>query len=214
MQKSLDNMNLQICSELLGLKYNFILASESPRRKKLLEQLGFTFQVIPANIDENEVSEIYEPANYAKELAFRKAQKVANNYNSKAIILAADTIVVIDNKILNKPETPASAFEMLSQLSGRTHTVYTGIALAEAEQKIFRSAVKATEVTFRKLNNEEINAYIATKSPMDKAGAYGIQDDFGAVFVSHINGCYYNIVGLPLELLYTELRNFINEIQA
>ena len=207
-------MNLQICSELLNLKYNIILASESPRRKKLLEQLGFTFKVIPAFIDENGISEIIDPPNYAKELALRKAQKVANEYNGKAIILAADTIVVIDNQILNKPESTDNAFEMLSQLSGRTHTVFTGIALVEAEQKVFRSSVKATEVTFRNLNNEEINAYIATKSPMDKAGAYGIQDDFGAVFVSHINGCYYNIVGLPLELLYTELRNFINEIQT
>jgi septum formation protein len=110
---------------------------------------------------------------------------------------------------LNKPTDEEDARKMLRTLSHNTHTVYTGIALIEARSDKRMVTLQKTEVTFRELDDEEIAAYVATGSPLDKAGAYGIQDDFGAVFVSNISGCYYNIVGLPLELLYTTMKRFI-----
>jgi len=109
---------------------------------------------------------------------------------------------------LNKPQTPEEAAAMLQQLSGRTHEVYTGVALVRAPELEFSTGVARTEVTFRSLTPEEIAAYVATGSPLDKAGAYGIQDPFGAVFVTGIRGCYYNVVGLPLGLVYQLLQHF------
>jgi septum formation protein len=194
--------------DLLKINKKIVLASKSPRRKKLLEQIGLSFGVITSDIDEKELDTSIEPAEYAKQLAIMKAKDVAGKLNDEAIVIGADTIVVLDGKILNKPEDAADARRMLGLLSGNTHTVYTGVALIDSKSKATNAAVKATDVTFRRLNEKEIAAYVATKSPLDKAGAYGIQDDFGAVFISHIEGCYYNIVGLPLEMLYTMLAEF------
>ena len=188
-----------------------ILASKSPRRKKLLEQIGLTFKTIPAEIDENALPDGTPPDEYVKILSLRKAEKIAAAVETPSIILGSDTIVVLDGKILNKPIDPKDAFRMLNTLSGNTHTVYTGIALIDTGNSKVISDYKETKVTFRQLDEEEIWAYIDTGSPLDKAGAYGIQDDFGAVFVSHIEGCYYNIVGLPLEKLYENLKMLLNE---
>jgi septum formation protein len=138
-----------------------------------------------------------------RELSQRKALYIREEIGgAKAIILGADTIVVIDGQILNKPSDPEHAFMMLKQLSNRMHEVFTGITIVESHTGKIKSEVQRTEVYFRELQDQEIWDYIASGSPMDKAGAYGIQEDYGAVFVSKINGCYYNVVGLPLEKLY------------
>lgn len=198
-------------AKLLKIDKNIVLASKSPRRKKLLEQLGFDFIVKPAAINENDLPEGISPIDYVKELSFRKAEKVASRISDPAVILGSDTIVVLEDEILNKPESRSHAFDMLNLLSDNTHKVFTGITLIDTEKNIEISDHKETDVTFRKLEDDEIWAYIDTGSPMDKAGGYGIQDDFGAVFVSHIAGCYYNIVGLPLEKLYEMLKKITNE---
>lgn len=193
---------------VLHLHLPLILASKSPRRRQLLEQLGLIFSVIPADIDELSMPLDIPPAEYVQALARYKAEAVAGLLgNQPTLVLGADTIVVIDGKILNKPLDDREAYTMLKSLSGRTHTVYTGIALTNAHTMHTITSLQTTEVTFRVLEDDEIYGYIATGSPMDKAGAYGIQDDFGAVFVSNIRGCYYNIVGLPLEMVYRMLRS-------
>lgn len=139
-------------------------------------------------------------------LAIGKAADIASRLKEKHLVIGADTTVVLERSILNKPANKVEAKSMLERLSGKTHTVYTGIALVAAPEGIKISAVQKTDVTFRPLQKEEIALYVDSGSPMDKAGSYGIQDDFGAVFVEHINGCYYTIVGLPLEMLYRKLR--------
>lgn len=195
----------------MNINKPLILASKSPRRKKLLEQIGLTFKTIPAEIDENSLPNGIPPDEYVKILSLRKAKKVASIVETPSIILGSDTIVVLDGKVLNKPIDRKDAFRMLNTLSGNTHTVYTGIALIDTGNGKVISDYKETKVTFRRLDEDEIWAYIDTGSPLDKAGAYGIQDDFGAVFVSHIEGCYYNIVGLPLEKFYENLKILLNE---
>lgn len=172
-----------------------------------MSQIGLTYSILPANIDEDAVSLALPPQEYVRELSKRKALYIREEIGgAKAIILGADTIVVIDGRILNKPTDPDDAFLMLKQLSNRMHEVFTGITLVESHTGNIKSEVQRTEVYFRELDDEEIRQYIASGSPMDKAGAYGIQEDYGAVFVSKINGCYYNVVGLPLEKLYGMLK--------
>lgn len=196
----------------INIEKRIILASESPRRKKLLALLGFDFEVIPAYIDEDSIIIDGLPENYVQKLSLMKAEKVANEITDNAIVIGADTIVVLGSQVLNKPTDEYDAYNMLRQLSDNTHQVYTGIALVDVSSKLTLTSYKKTNVTFRFLEDEEIWAYIRSGSPMDKAGSYGIQDDFGAVFVSHIDGCYYNIVGLPLELLYLSLKSFVKEL--
>jgi septum formation protein len=125
------------------------------------------------------------------------------------VIITADTIVVLKSKVLGKPVDKQDAVRMLKQLSGETHTVYTGFAVYNSAKKKTVVDYEKTAVTFRILGVKEIKDYVATGSPLDKAGAYGIQDDFGAVFISRINGCYYNVVGLPLTKLYKSLKGII-----
>jgi septum formation protein len=203
-------MSLNIL-ELLNIDTPIILASKSPRRKALLEKLGFTIEIIPADIDEDSYDPSWSPAEVVKYLAREKAAKIMNEIEKDAIIISADTVVVLDGKILNKPENEEQANSMLKSLSDREHIVNTGIAVARTKDKKVLSDVQTTKVRFRELSDKEIHAYIKSGSPMDKAGAYGIQDDFGSVFVSNIEGCYYNIVGLPLELLYRRLRDIADE---
>jgi septum formation protein len=199
-------------SGLIGLKYPLILASKSPRRQHLLKQLGFDFLVKPSNVNEENEESGASADEFVRKLAQLKAWDVAEKIKGKAIIIGADTVVVLDGQMMNKPMDAGDAINMLKKLSGRTHIVHTGIALVEPFSKKCVSSVKSTHVTFRELDEDEIKAYVAAGSPMDKAGAYGIQDDFGAVFVSHIEGCYYNIVGLPLEMLYSMMREFVREV--
>ncbi|MEJ5245058.1 MAG: Maf family protein [Bacteroidota bacterium] len=192
-------------SKLLKINQKIVLASKSPRRITLLKNLGLEFDVIPSKIDEN-ISEKLQPNEYVMKLSRLKAENVSSMLGGDEIVIGADTTVYLDGNYLNKPKDCDEAFEILKKLSGRTHQVYTGITLINNySQKIINEYSK-TEVTFRELSDDEIYAYIESGSPMDKAGAYGIQDDFGAVFVRHINGCYYNIVGLPIELFYRMLK--------
>ncbi|GBD06745.1 Septum formation protein Maf [bacterium HR21] len=193
-------------ASLLRLKRPLVLASQSPRRAELLRLLGIEFRVQPAPITEPDDSAELSPGEYVLQLARAKALAVAQHLCEPALVLGADTTVVLGGQYLNKPRTPEAAAAMLAQLSGRTHEVYTGVVLLRVPELDSFTGVARAEVTFRKLQPEEIAAYVATGSPLDKAGAYGIQDPFGAVFVEHLRGCYYAVVGLPLALLYQLLR--------
>lgn len=179
----------------------FILASASPRRQTLLARLGVRFEVDPSNVDET-VDEHAAPEATATRLALEKAWDVAERH-PEALVLGADTIVVIDGKVLGKPASATDAIAMLTCLSGRTHRVYTGIALIHPASGRALAECETTEVTFAHMSDREKLEYVATGSPLDKAGAYGIQDDEGAWFVSGIVGDFYNVVGLPLHRLYT-----------
>lgn len=169
----------------------FILASQSPRRRQLLGELVKEFAVIPST--EEEVMIGSTPREIVSSLALQKAQSVAKNHPSD-VVLGSDTIVVFEGKILGKPKTEGEAFETLSALSGKQHSVLTGVSLIK-DGKAY-CAVEETIVVFNALTKEEILAYIATGSPMDKAGSYGIQDEG---IVSHYFGSYTNVVGLPIE---------------
>jgi len=172
-----------------------ILASKSPRRKTLLEQAGLDFSIVPSNVDESAVP-LTVPDKYVSMLAESKAKEVADLYPDKWII-GADTIVLIDNFILGKPSSKKNARSMLNNLSGRTHQVYTGYAIINKQQNCFFSEAVKTEVEFKKLTDEEIEWYINTSEPFDKAGAYAIQG-LGTFLVKRINGSYTNVVGLPV----------------
>ena len=194
---------------LLNIDQKIILASKSPRRKHLLGLLGFDFDIIPADIDEEAVS-YHHPGEMVMKLAEMKAINAAKKADENALIIGSDTTVELKNKVLNKPKDEDHAVEMLKTLSGKKHKVLSGVSLAMRTRSdiITLTAYEETTVTFRDLSEAEIKAYVKSGSPMDKAGAYGIQDDFGAVFVKNINGCYYNIVGLPLQVLYIKLIEF------
>lgn len=184
---------------------NLILASQSPRRKDLLEQAGIAFEVIPGNFEEESVP-LDEPASYARVLAVEKAKQIAGRYSGSWVI-GADTIVCIDDAVLGKPCSRQDARSMLKRLSGRTHQVVTGYALInDARRKIFADAVR-TDVRFKTLSVEEIEWYIRTSEPFDKAGGYAIQG-LGTFLVKEIRGSYTNVVGLPvcevIELLHRE----------
>ena len=183
----------------------FVLASQSPRRKYLLRQIGLSFTTDPAHIDES-VRPGEAPGDYAVRLALDKAREVAGR-RKVGVIIAADTIVVVDNAILGKPADADDAVRMLSMLSGRMHRVITGVALLDAGTGKAVSRFAVTNVWFRELSQDEIAAYVATGEPMDKAGAYGIQEK-GALLIEKIEGCYANVVGLPIALLDTLLREF------
>lgn len=183
------------------------LASKSPRRRKLLSQLGLKFKSFSVDLHE-EVFDGEHPIQTVKRLALHKLDK-AKKSKPNGIIITADTIVVLDKEIIGKPKSKTDAAKILKKLSGRTHSVYTGFALYNSKKNKTVVDYERTLVTFRKITTKEIKEYIAGGSPMDKAGAYGIQDDFGAVFVSKINGCYYNVVGLPLSKLYSDLQKII-----
>lgn len=180
-----------------------ILASASPRRKELLSTAGIEFTVKVADVEEK-IDDGLTPAEVVRSLALQKAQAVADK-NPEAIVIGADTIVVLDDVILGKPQSEENAVEMLISLSGRSHTVYTGVALIRGDK--VRNFCEATQVEFYDLTKEDIDAYVATKDCMDKAGAYGIQTN-GCVLIRKIDGDYFNVVGLPVSKVYRELRDF------
>ncbi len=177
-----------------------VLASSSPRRHQLLNLIGIPHEVIPANIDES-VRARESPRKYAERLSREKASSVAGR-GSRVVAIGADTIVLIDRKVLGKPASSVDARSMLSLLSGREHTVVTAVAVARG--KTISSGVEEVAVKFRKLSDDEIDAYIATGEPMDKAGSYGIQG-FGATIVERIEGDYFAVMGLPLVRLVSLL---------
>lgn len=171
----------------------FIVASASPRRRELLSMLGFDFDMIPSEADENLPQGILPDA-AVSELAQRKAMCVQKAHTD-AVVLGCDTVVALDKKILGKPHDEREAFEMLRMLSGKTHCVYTGVCITDSEKT--ENFCECAEVEFYELSDETIRSYIATGEPMDKAGSYGIQG-LGSVLVKRINGDYFTIVGLPI----------------
>ena len=189
---------------MIKTKIPIYLASKSPRRRKLLKQLGIKFKAFSVNSPEDFLDGEH-PVQCVKRIALEKMQLAKQKVN-RSIIITADTTVVLNHKVIGKPVTTIDAIKILSQLSGKVHTVYTGFCVLNQKNGRMIIDHEKTEVEFRKLMKDEIIDYVDGGSPMDKAGAYGIQDDFGAVFVKRINGCYYNIVGLPLTKLYKALR--------
>lgn len=179
-----------------------ILASASPRRKELLSNMGLDFTVVVSDADESEADKSVPPHIYVQELAFLKAAATGKKIlkNRDAIIISADTIVVLDNKILGKPKDEKDAFDMLRSLSGRTHGVYTGFCVMRMRDAKTVCKHALTEVRFKRLGDEKIKRYIESGEPMDKAGAYGIQG-LGAMLTDGINGDYFNVVGLPVSAL-------------
>ncbi len=179
-----------------------ILASASPRRREMLHLMGYEFEVEPSRAEEN--IDLTEPGEYVSRLAEIKAEYVAAHH-SNACVLGSDTIVYLDGEILGKPHDEQDAFRLLSKLSGRTHTVYTGVAVIAGERR--RVFYDKADVTFCILTDDEIRDYISTGEPMDKAGAYGIQGP-ATVFVKEIAGCYFTVIGLPNPRVYAALKEF------
>jgi septum formation protein len=180
-----------------------ILASASPRRRELLRLVGIEHEVQPADIDESYLPG-ERPGAHAERLARGKAETVASTAGSDVVTIGSDTIVVVDGDVLGKPRDQAHAQEMLRRLSGRSHVVMTGVAVAWRGQTL--SGVEAVGVTFRPLSDDEIDRYIGTGEPMDKAGAYGIQG-FGATIVERVDGDYFAVMGLALNRLARLLRD-------
>lgn len=188
------------------MEKKIILASQSPRRKWLLEQIGLDFEVVVPNFEENIEGKKFSRA-LIESLALQKAKSVAGSINEEALIISADTVVILGSKILGKPKDETDAENMLKQLSNRVHKVMTAIAIIDKyeDKTLINSTV--SKVKFKKLTEREIKDYIKTGEPMDKAGAYGIQA-YGSLFVEKVEGCYNNIVGLPLNLLGEMLKSF------
>ena len=184
-----------------------VLASASPRRKELLGKIGMEFDIIPAKGEEVITQTL--PWEVVKELSFQKAKEIADLQTEECIVIGSDTIVAKGEKIMGKPKNEEDAFTMLSDIAGAVHQVYTGVTLIRTgkEEKVITFAEK-TDVYIYPMSEEEINSYIATKDPMDKAGAYGIQGDF-AIHVKGIEGDYYNVVGLPIGKVYQELKQLL-----
>ena len=180
-----------------------ILASASPRRKKLLEQLGIKFTVDISKIDES-INENSDPYKIVEQLSLKKANEVGKRHKN-AIIIAADTLVFMNGEIFGKPHTEKSALEMLKTLNGKPHDVITGFTILDTGNQKITTKSSTTTVYMKKMTEKEINWYVKTKEPLDKAGAYGIQE-LGAIFIEKINGDYSNVVGLPLYLLFETLR--------
>jgi len=184
-----------------------ILASGSPRRKALLGQIGLDFQIITSQVHEDFNIDLY-PIEFAEHYAKLKALDVAENYNDK-LVIGADTIVVLNNEIIGKPKDESDSKNILNKLSGNAHQVITGVSLIWKERNITEVFHEVTKVTFNQLSDENIQYYIDNFKPFDKAGSYGIQDWF-AVCVNRIDGCFYNVMGFPLSKFY---KHFIEIIE-
>lgn len=184
-----------------------ILASKSPRRVEILEKIVKEFEVVQSNFDENTIDFKGDIEKYVKDLSRNKAIEVSKRLNEPSIVIAADIVVFQNGKVLGKPKNEEDAFSMLSSLSGNTHKVYSGICLINTYDDTVVTDCDCTEVRFSELNPRQIRNYINSGEPMDKAGAYGIQG-LGGAFVEGIKGCYYNVMGLPLNKLYKALENY------
>jgi septum formation protein len=189
-------------------RFEIILASESPRRCKLLKMIGLEFKIWPSRIQE-----VYQdhlpPVDYALENARRKGMVVAEKAG-ESLVISADTIVVLHNEVLEKPGDEAQAFNTLKKLSGTTHEVITAFGMIIHSKNRAVYDYEITEVTFRSLTSRQIRAYIDSDEPFDKAGAYGAQGS-GALLIEKINGCFYNVVGLPLAKFFMTLETFLSQ---
>lgn len=190
---------------MFPLQHRLVLGSASPRRQNLLSSLGFSFEVRVQNSEEN------FPEEMPKEkvpvfLAGKKRDALLPTLNPKELLITTDTVVILQNEIIGKAENYDEAFEMLSKLSGNKHEVVSGVCLTSFEKQV--SFSEKTSVFFKKLSSEEIHYYIATYKPFDKAGSYGIQEWLGMIGIVRIEGCFYNVMGLPVSRLYEALRNF------
>lgn len=186
-------------------KYNYLLASKSPRRQQLLQSLGIEFQVVAKEVEEK------YPANLLKEeipifLAQLKAVPFLNELKENDLLITADTIVWSNNRILGKPKDKTEAINMLSELSGNEHQVISGVCLSSNQKQILFYAT--SNVQFKILSNQEIEYYVSEYRPFDKAGAYGIQEWIGTIGITHIEGSFYNVMGLPIQKLYEEIQKF------
>lgn len=188
---------------------NLVLASASARRIELLKRITKDFKIIVSDFDEDSIRFSDDIPKYVMQLARGKAETVANtidvNVGEQTLIIGSDTVVAFKNSILGKPKSKEAAIEMLKLLSGNTHKVYTGIAIFDSNSNQVKEAFECTEVKFSNISDCMIKRYVDTGDCMDKAGSYGIQGD-AAVFVEGINGCFYNVVGLPINKLYKMLR--------
>lgn len=188
-------------------KYHIILASNSPRRKELLAGLGIDYAVrVLSGIDESYPDDL-PVTDIAAYIAHKKTDAYRPTMADDELLITADTVVICDNEVMGKPLDEADAHRMLRQLSGRVHHVTTGVCLTTSKQQRLFSVT--TEVTFKELSDDEISYYISHYHPFDKAGAYGIQEWIGCMGVRHIDGSFYNVMGLPLHRLYTELDKLI-----
>jgi len=185
--------------------YDVILASKSPRRKQLLEELGIKFRVEIMDVDES-FPEQMNAADIPIFLAEKKAYEFQERLNDNELVITADTIVAQEGRVLNKPGDAAHAREMLNHLSGKKHQVYTGVCILSKSKKV--SFLASTDVWFKDLSCEEIDYYIEHYKPFDKAGAYGIQEWIGYIGIHRIDGSYFNVMGLPVQQLYEHLEAF------
>lgn len=186
--------------------YHIILASNSPRRRELLRGLDLAFDVrVLPDIAEN-FPETIEPKDVAEYISKVKANAYLDTITEKELVLTADTVVIIDREILGKPHDAEQAKAMLHKISGRKHQVVTGVCLTTKERQ--HSFSVSTDVTFKELSEAEINYYVETYEPFDKAGAYGIQEWIGYVGVTSLEGSYFNVMGLPVQRIWTELNKF------
>ncbi|MBD5284449.1 MAG: septum formation protein Maf [Bacteroides sp.] len=187
-------------------KYKILLASKSPRRRELLEQLRVPFSTVTIRGIDESYPEDMRPIEVPEYLANYKADAYKRVLKSNELIITADTLVINDDKIFGKPESTEKAVETLMELSGKTHLVVTGVCVLTASTR--RSFSTVTEVRFAKITREEAEYYVSNFHPLDKAGAYGIQEWIGCVAVESINGSFYNVMGLPVHQLYQTLKEF------
>lgn len=180
-----------------------ILASKSPRRQELIKGLELPYRVFTYEVDESFPNEL-KADEIALYLAKKKADAYPETLQPNEVLLTADTIVWINNHVLNKPENEKEAYQMLQEICGTTHSVYTGVCLKSNVDSI--SFVEKSDVSIKQLNDSEIWHYIKNYKPFDKAGSYGIQDWFGYIAVEKINGCFYNVMGLPVSKLYDKIK--------
>jgi len=185
-----------------------VLASQSPRRSELLKQLGLDFIVRSSDIDESNSMGL-KASELVLHLAFEKAKVIAENsdLNRDSIVIGADTVVVKEGSVLGKPQHKEDAFSMIKSLSGCWHEVMTGVAVIDTRSLRYEKIIEITRVKMKELRDDTIDAYVCSREPLDKAGAYGIQG-LGAVLIDRIEGCYFNVVGLPISKLSDVLRSF------
>ncbi len=187
-------------------RYNIILGSKSPRRRELLQMLRIPFSIVVIDGMEESYPEDMKSEYVPQYLSEQKADVYLKRLNDKDLVITADTVVILDNKIYGKPLSSEDAINMLMHLSERTHTVVTGVTIATNEKRT--SFTTKSDVNFAAITEDEARYYVETFNPLDKAGAYGIQEWIGAIAVEKIDGSFYNVMGLPVHQLYKELKNF------